>query len=73
MEKKILMIAADMDGTMMDSDKNISQRTWEAIERAGECGIHVVPASGRLLSMLPERLKKHPAVRMQYVPMALLL
>lgn len=63
MNKKILMIAADMDGTMMDSDKNISQRTWEAIGRAGECGIHVVPASGRLLSMLPERLKKHPAVQ----------
>ncbi len=63
MNKKILMIAADMDGTMMDSNKNISERTWAAIERAGACGIHVVPASGRLLSMLPERLKKHPAVR----------
>ena len=63
MNKEIRMIAADMDGTMMDSDKNISERTWDAIDRAGARGIYIVPASGRLLSMLPERLKNHPAVR----------
>ena len=63
MEKQIRMIAVDMDGTMMDSDKNISERTWDAIDRAGARGIYIVPASGRLLSMLPERLKNHPAVR----------
>jgi len=63
MVRKIRMIAADMDGTMMGSDKNISERTWRAIDKAANQGIYVVPASGRLLSMLPDRLKWHPAVR----------
>jgi len=62
-DKEIKMIAVDMDGTMMDDDKQISARTWEAVAKAGEQGIYFVPASGRLLSMIPEELREHPAVR----------
>lgn len=63
MNRQVRMIAADMDGTLMDSDKKITKRTWEAIEKVAAQGIYFVPASGRLLSMLPEALRKHPGVR----------
>lgn len=41
------LIALDMDGTLLTSDKTISPRTKQAIAKAREQGVKVVLASGR--------------------------
>ena len=43
------LIAIDMDGTLLNSKKEISDRTYDAIQKAKEKGIHIVLATGRLL------------------------
>ncbi|MEG1003991.1 sugar-phosphatase [Clostridium sp.] len=52
------LIALDMDGTLLNSDKKVSERNREAIKKATELGVYVVLASGRpidgLVSFLDE-------------------
>ncbi len=43
------LIAIDMDGTLLNSQNEVSLRTKAAIERAKEKGIHIVLATGRIL------------------------
>ncbi|MGM0397114.1 MAG: Cof-type HAD-IIB family hydrolase [Bacillota bacterium] len=45
----IKLIAIDMDGTLLDSNNQISERTTKAIKMAREKGIQVVLATGRVL------------------------
>ncbi len=59
----IRLIASDMDGTLLDDEKNISERNLRALTRASEKGILVVPATGRMLDMLPEAVVSLPFVR----------
>ena len=46
---KYQLLALDMDGTLLNSQKRITQPTIDAINRLLECGVHVVFASGRNL------------------------
>lgn len=46
------MIALDMDGTLLTSDKRISPRTAKALRRAAEAGYIVVLSTGRTASEL---------------------
>ena len=41
------LIALDLDGTLTNSQKEISPRTFSALQRAQEQGVTVVLASGR--------------------------
>jgi Cof subfamily protein (haloacid dehalogenase superfamily) len=41
------MVATDLDGTLLSPEGIVSGRTAEAVRRAREAGIHVVPATGR--------------------------
>ena len=41
------LIALDMDGTLLNSKKEISEKNREAIKKAKELGVYVVLASGR--------------------------
>lgn len=43
----IRLIATDIDGTLIDTSKQISQRTIDALASARDAGIYVVPSSGR--------------------------
>lgn len=47
---KYKLIAIDMDGTLLNSNKEISDRTIQAITKAKNKGINVVLATGRILS-----------------------
>ncbi len=61
---KIKLIALDMDGTTLQEDHlSISPRTRRAIQAALEQGILVVPATGRLDSLLPESVMGIDGVR----------
>ncbi|USD61862.1 HAD family phosphatase [Vibrio sp. SCSIO 43140] len=50
------LIAIDMDGTLLTSEKTISQRTKEAIAAAKAKGVTVVLASGRPLNGMKDAL-----------------
>lgn len=50
------LIALDMDGTLLTSDKTISERTKSAIEQAREAGVKVVLASGRPIDGMQSKL-----------------
>jgi len=54
------MIASDLDGTMLATDKTISPRTRAALVAAHDAGIVIVVATGRQLSTLPEGLDELP-------------
>ena len=43
----VKVMAFDLDGTLLRSDKTVDPRTADAIKRAMDAGIHIVLASGR--------------------------
>ena len=53
MDRKIQLIAADLDGTLMNEHKEISDRNWKAIEQAAKKGVKTVLATGRTLAVIP--------------------
>ena len=48
------LIALDLDGTTLNSQGKVSLYTKKVLEKAIQKGIHVVIASGRALSAIPE-------------------
>ena len=60
MDRKIKIIATDLDGTLLNSDKQITAKTYEALERAAAAGVEMVPITGRLLSAMPEQVRNLP-------------
>lgn len=52
------LIAIDMDGTLLTSDKKISPRTKQAIQSAKQQGVQVVLASGRPLNGMLDALNE---------------
>lgn len=60
---KIKCIALDLDGTTLNSQGRLSERTKRAIELALERQAHVVIASGRPLGSLPLEVTGIPGIR----------
>lgn len=59
----IKIIALDLDGTLLDSEKRLSSRNREALERAAEKGVLIVPTTGRFFGMMPPAVRDLPFVR----------
>ena len=59
----IRLIAVDLDGTLLNSQKELTPRTKEALTRAAEKGVHIVPATGRTFGGVPEIVRSLPFVR----------
>lgn len=49
----IRLIALDLDGTLLDSEKHISERNCRALEQAHRAGIQIVPSTGRFFRGVP--------------------
>ena len=62
-KKSIRLIALDLDGTLLDSEKRLSAANRAALERAVSMGIEVVPATGRFYDGMPEVIRELPFVR----------
>ncbi len=60
---KIRLIAFDLDGTLLDDRKRISDRCFRAMKEAADQGVVLVPATGRLLTALPKELMSLPYIR----------
>lgn len=63
MRNDIRLIALDLDGTLLNSDKTLSPRNRAALEAAAARGIEIVPATGRFYRGMPEVIRALPFVR----------
>ena len=63
MKNDIRIIALDLDGTLLDSQKRLSERNRAALERVAQKGILVVPTTGRFFGMMPPAVRDLPFVR----------
>ena len=59
----IKLILLDLDGTLLRSDKTLSEENLRALEETAALGIEIVPASGRICSVMPEAVRALPFVR----------
>ena len=60
---QIRLISLDLDGTLLTSDKKLTQRNREALLAAAAAGIEIVPATGRFYSGMPEEVRALDCVR----------
>lgn len=57
------IVALDLDGTLLNSSKGLSEVNRAALERAAARGALVVPTTGRFFGMMPECIRELPFVR----------
>lgn len=60
---KIKLIALDLDGTLLDSNGVISNKTCDTIKKAIKRGIEIVPATGRNIGLICEEIKAIDGIR----------
>ena len=56
----IRLIAFDLDGTLLTSQKRMTHRSRTALERAARAGVALVPATGRIFRGIPEEVRALP-------------
>lgn len=54
----IKLIALDLDGTTLNSDNVLTEKTKESLIKAAEQGIEIVPVTGRCYYSLPKEIKQ---------------
>ena len=54
------LIALDLDGTLLTTDKTLTAENQAALRRAAEAGIEIVPATGRFFGAIPEQVRSLP-------------
>lgn len=59
----IKLIAIDLDGTLLNSDKKFSEENKKAVLECIDKGIHIVPCTGRILEGIPEEIRELPGIR----------
>ena len=60
---KIGIIALDLDGTLLNSNKELSAGNLAALQRAANAGIEIVPTTGRFYGGMPDVIRALPFVR----------
>ena len=59
----IRLIALDLDGTLLTTDKQLSAENLQALEQAAAQGIYIVPTTGRFYTAMPEFIRALPFIR----------
>ena len=54
----IKLIALDLDGTLLTTDKRLTDENRRALERASEAGIEIVPGTGRFYMGIPDVVRE---------------
>ena len=60
--KKVKMIGFDLDGTLLTTEKALTEHTREVLLKARNRGIEILPATGRPLSGLPSDIRILPGL-----------
>lgn len=63
MRDPIRVIALDLDGTLLNSDKELTPGNLVALERAAGAGIEIVPTTGRFYGGMPQVIRDLPFIR----------
>ena len=58
--KPVKLLALDLDGTLLNSSKELTPRTRAALYAAAEAGVEIVPTTGRFFTGMPEVIQKLP-------------
>ena len=59
----IKIIALDLDGTLLNSDKELTSASLAALNRAAGAGIYIVPTTGRFYGGMPEEIRQLPFIK----------
>ena len=62
MKKDIRIIALDLDGTLLNSNKELTERNYRALAAAAAKGIEIVPTTGRFYDAMPAVIRELPFV-----------
>ncbi len=57
------IIALDLDGTLLNSNKELTERSRAVLEKAAAEGIEIVPTTGRFYDGMPEAIRQLPFIR----------
>ena len=60
---EIKLIALDLDGTLLNSRKELTPACRDALDRAAAAGIEIVPTTGRFFDGMPECIRALPYLR----------
>lgn len=60
---EIRLLAFDLDGTLLNSNKELTPRTQRALCAAAEAGVELVPTTGRFFGGMPAVVRALPFVR----------
>jgi len=58
----IKLIALDLDGTLLDSQKRLSQRNEDVLKECIRHGIEIVPCTGRIWNGVPDFIRNIPGI-----------
>lgn len=58
----IKIVALDLDGTLLNSEKQVTARTIDVLKKCEQQGIQIVPATGRAKHAIPEEILSLPGV-----------
>ena len=61
--KNIRLVASDLDGTLLNKNKEITPRLFEALEKLDELGIYFIPSTGRPFGTVPKAIKELPFLK----------
>lgn len=61
--RKYQLVCSDLDGTLLNSEAEVSLENLRAIEKLAEQGVFFVPSTGRSYSEVPAEIRSHPSIR----------
>ena len=61
--KHIKLVASDLDGTLLNKNKEITPHLFDALEKLDELGIYFVPSTGRPFGTVPQAIKELPFLK----------
>ena len=61
--KNIKLVASDLDGTLLNKNKEITPRLFDALKKLDELGIYFVPSTGRPFGTVPQAIKELPFLK----------
>ena len=60
---KIKLVASDLDGTLLNKNKEITPRLFEALVNLNKIGVYFVPSTGRPFGTVPQVIKELPFLK----------
>lgn len=60
---QIKLVTMDLDGTLLNDKKQISEHTREVLSEAARRGVHIVPATGRIFKAIPDFIRDIEGIR----------